>query len=183
MPHNYQSILPFVFVGALVVFGMYRRVRRTVGLQKLLRGRLRTRIIIFAVVAALLLVHAVFSLYSAIAVVVGVVIGTVMAVVGMRTTGFEERADVLYYRPNAWLGVALVVVLVGRIVYRFAFFYGHMGQFEAAQQAASGGQVSASAYTNDPLIEGLFFIICSYYILYYGWLLRRGRALPRKVES
>jgi len=50
----------------------------------------------------------------------GLGIGTVVGLFGMLLTRFDSTDDELHYTPNAYVGVAVLSLLLARLVYRFS---------------------------------------------------------------
>lgn len=176
MPSQLHSAIPILLIVALLGWSMYRRVRRTVGWQVLVPRRLRNRAVVFAVVAVLLLTQAALDVRIAIFDAVGVVLGAALVYLAIMTTGFQQRGTEVYYRPNMWVGLGLVLILIGRVVFRLVYVYQDLGSLQSVQQ---GGSINSSqlSYANDPYIVSVFFLLCTYYIGYNLWLIRRHRQL------
>jgi len=49
----------------------------------------------------------------------GLLLGTALGFVGLRLTKFETTVEGHFYQPNAQIGVALSLLLIGRMAYRF----------------------------------------------------------------
>lgn len=182
MPHHGLSHGgSIIVIAALILFVIYRRVRRTIGFQKFVKRQVMTRMIIFAAIGVLLVAagytHPEIYLWD----LVGVVIGSVIAYISMRTTTFERRGNNWFYRPHPWIGVLLLVLLVGRIVYRLYVDY---RLFDTTHANAHAEQTQMSAYANDPLTVTIFFTLISYYVIYFIFLLRReGHMDNRQLDS
>lgn len=175
-----QHALSIGLIVLLIAFGLYRRIRRTVGFQLLSRGRMRTRMILVLVVLVLFLfpgsLHPISYAYDAI----GILIGIGIAVIGIRTTSFERRPKGWYYRPHPWIGALLIVLLVVRIGIR-AYEAVRMADNPAAMQAA--GNNGFSTYASDPLTAMFLFVLFTYYVVYYFFVLRRSNHLDDSPEA
>src|ERR1039457_4162710 len=123
MPAAPAILIPAV-VSSLVVWQVYRRVRRNIGIQPFEPRRLMVRIGIFGLIGVLLaglsLEHARLLLGFA----AGLLPGMGLAWVGLRLTRFETTAEGRFYTPNMYLGIALSLLMVGRLVYRLTLPYG-----------------------------------------------------------
>jgi len=177
MNNNLQTALPIIIVGALLVWSIYRRARRTVGLQLLQPQRLRNRAILFGVIAIVLLSEALVSPFMVLLDAIGVVLGAVLVYVSIRTTEFQQQGEKVYYRPNMWVGVSLIVILVGRIAFRLVFAYDSIEKTATQPHAANGASALQAGYANDPYIISVFFVLCTYYIGYNLWLIYKHRQL------
>ncbi len=56
----------------------------------------------------------------------GLLLGGLLGFVGLRLTRFETTEEAHFYTPNTHIGIALSLLLVGRMIYRM-YFYGSMG--------------------------------------------------------
>jgi hypothetical protein len=167
-------IAPIVFA-ALVVWGIYRRMRRTFGRQKIDVRRIPVRIGILAIVGALAafgIVHDVRTLEGLIA---GIACGAALAHVGLRHTKFEVTSEGSFYTPHTYIGLVVAALFLGRLLYRFFLLYGTHG-------AAQPNQNPAVAYQNSPLTAGIFAVLISYYVLFYVGVLVKSRAPALPVE-
>ena len=161
----------YVAMGALVAFALYRRFRRLFGRQLLSPARLKFRIGLLSIVAAMFALRGFVASDIAIAGVVGFAIGGALAWLGVRLTRFERTPNGIYYTPNAIIGAAVSLLLIGRLAYRFFAVY------PAMQAAHLGGGDPLSAYQKSPLTAALFGVAIGYYIAYYvGVLLRSAGA-------
>jgi hypothetical protein len=96
----------------------------------------------------------------------GAVAGIGLGIYGLRLTRFENTPEGLYYTPSAHLGIALSVLLIGRVGYR-------------AMQMYSMADVSSAPrplpFTGTPLTLLIFGALAGYYVTYAIGLLRWRR--------
>ena len=117
-----QQILITGAVVALIAWRMYSRVRRLIGRQRLSVKRVWIRIVLFPLVVALL-AFSVFMHPEALGYLAcGVAIGLALGALGLRLTKYEVTGEGLFYTPSAHLGIALSMLLIARIAYRFAVY-------------------------------------------------------------
>ena len=160
-----------ILIGALVVWGIVRRVRRTFGRQPLHPGRIWLRIGILTLAAALVLATSVTRGTEMLeALITGLACGAALAYVGLRHTRFEVTPDGRFYTPHTYLGVAVTLLFLGRLVYRFHYFSNGANGILAPDPNA------AVAYQRSPLTVGVFAVLVGYYVLYYAGVLLRTRA-------
>jgi hypothetical protein len=160
-------------VVCLILFAVYRRVRRNFGWQKLNAGRLGFRIALLTVIGLLFMGQSVVHPVSLISDLAGIAIGAAIAYYGASVTEFEKRDGGLHYRPNMWVGTAVTVIFLGRLAYRF---------YAAYSQAGDGGFASMQfGASNNSWASGLILIMFAYYITYYLILLAKQRRVPRGV--
>jgi MFS family permease len=163
MPMNPANLVPVAIVSVLA-FRMYSRVRRNIGRQPLQRKRLIARIVIFAVVTCLLAVYSVVYPRLLVGLGGGLALGVLLALVGLRLTRFEATPEGHFYTPNPYIGVALSLLFVGRLLYRL-FLFSANSDITARQPALMQSALS-------------FFIIellAGYYMAYFVGLLLRSR--------
>jgi hypothetical protein len=168
-------ITPILFA-ALVAWGIYRRMRRTFGRQKIDARRIPVRIAVLALVgtlAGITIVHDARTLEGLIA---GIVCGAALAHLGLRHTKFEVTSEGSFYTPHTYIGVAVSALFLGRLVYRFFLL------FYVQHAAVAGDRNMAAAYQNSPLTAGIFGALISYYVLYYVGVLAKSRTPALPVE-
>lgn len=171
-----STLLVPTAITALVGWRMYRRIKRMVGRQRLSRVRPWLTACLLPIPVAL------FALFSrahpsALAGLFGgVAVGVALGVYGLRVTRYEETAEGLFYTPSAHLGIALSLLLVGRVVYRLFVL-----EFAPASVPASQSSVG-----NNPLTLLIFGTLAGYYVTYAIGLLRwrlRVANNPASVEA
>jgi hypothetical protein len=166
LPTN-PSLLFSFGIAALVAWRLYSRVRRMVGRQRLSSVRPWITLSVFSLLIALLLLGSIARPPSALAIVGGSVVGAALGVYGIRLTKFEATPAGLFFTPNAWLGIALSLLFLGRLTYRFAQFY----------SSDDGGGALPSDFMRNPLTLFIFGTLAAYYVIYAIGLIRRGRRL------
>jgi len=148
-------------VVALIAWRMYSRVRRMVGRQVFSRNRARATVVLFPLLLVLVLFSALAHPASLLALVAGAGLGVALGSYGLRLTKFEETPLGLFYTPSAHLGIALSLLFIGRVGYRFAQLY------------LSGAPASShSAFVSSPLTLLIFGTLAGYYVSYALGLLR-----------
>ncbi|HXY97413.1 MAG TPA: hypothetical protein VEH00_10610 [Steroidobacteraceae bacterium] len=165
-----KLITPILIV-VLVVFGIARRLRRTFGRQPLQPVRIWLRIGILTVAAGLIAATSVTRGVEMVeAFIAGLACGAALAYIGLRHTRFEVTPEGRFYTPHTYIGLAVTLLLVARLAYRFLYL-------------ANGPNVSfvpdpsaAAAYQRSPLTVGIFAVLVGYYVLFYAGVLLRTRA-------
>ncbi len=111
---------------------------------------------------------------STLALAAGSAVGAALGTYGLRLTKFEQTVSGLFYTPNAHLGIALSLLLLGRIAYRASQVY-----LSAVPPAATGADFVHSALT---LL--IFGTLAGYYVTYAIGLLRwRGRVTAATADA
>jgi hypothetical protein len=149
-------------IGALILWRFYSRVRRMVGRQQLSTVRPWITVCVFPVLTVLLVIASIAQPLSPLALAAGLVVGVCLGVYGLRKTRFENTPQGLFYTPNAHLGVALSLLLLGRIIYRLIQVYGASG-------SPAGPQINSAT---TPLTLMIFGTLAGYYVTYAVGLLR-----------
>lgn len=157
-----------MLVAAFVLFAIYRRVRRNIGRQRVQPMRMRTRIILFGVIGAIVLLVSARNVELLAAMAAGLAGGVALAWFGLRHTKFELTPQGNFYTPHTYIGLFVSALLLGRIAYRFMIVYPAM---QAAQQASAN---PFAAYQKSPLTLAIFGIVVGYYIAYYAGVLTRS---------
>lgn len=164
-----SSIAVSVGIAALIAWRVYRRVRRSIGRQRLSRVRPWLTVTLLPALVALLLLGSPFHPASAVALAAGISTGAALGFYGLRLTRFESTPSGLFYTPNAHLGIALSLLLLARIAYRVIQVY-------ASDPPVS---VPPADFVRSPVTLAIFGTLAGYYVTYAVDLLRwRGRAGP-----
>src|ERR1700709_1751294 len=93
------SVVPFLF-GGLMLWGIYRRVRRNIGRQKLQPRRILFSIVIFSLISALFIALSLQQMHLLLGIGGGLGIGVILGFAGLRLTQFETNEEGHFYRPN-----------------------------------------------------------------------------------
>ena len=169
-PH--PSLLVSLGVVALIVWRMYSRVRRMVGRQVFSRRRARATVILFPSLLSLVVFGSLAHPTSLLALAAGAGLGIALGFYGLGLTKFEETPLGLFYTPSAHLGIALSLLFIGRVGYRFAQLY------------LSGASASShSAFVSSPLTLAIFGTLAGYYVSYALGLLRWAQRAGLPAEQ
>ena len=142
-----------ILIGGVFAWSIYRRVRRNIGRQKLRPRRIISSLIIFSF-AVLWLFAVSLSLPKMIfGLVGGLICGVLLGFLGLRLTKFETTGEGHFYTPSSHIGVALSLLFVGRMLYRF-------------WQLGNAGAVQPQLFQS-PLTLLIFGLIAGYYIVFY----------------
>jgi hypothetical protein len=186
MQGDFSQIGPFL-LAALVVFVIYRRFRRNFGRQLLSPGRMKYRVVILAVVGCLLLPTALRSGQYLAAIFAGAASGVGLALWGSERTRFVMYNERLHYVPHTYTGIAVSLLFLGRLVYRFAQVYSgtHGSAGAHAVNAADPLQpFAAASMVRSPLTVAIVFVLIGYYVCYYSWVLWKSKHLkPEDIET
>jgi hypothetical protein len=165
IPAAHPSLLISLGVVALVAWRLYARVRRMVGRQTLSRVRPWVTVVVFPVLIAALLLGSAAHPFNALTLLAGVGVGVALGVYGLRLTTFEATPQALFYTPNAHLGIALSLLMLGRVAYRMAQLYGLV-------DSASAAAAAPTEFFRSPLTLAIFGTLAGYYATYAIGLLR-----------
>ncbi|KRB02345.1 hypothetical protein [Lysobacter sp. Root690] len=165
MASAFASTAPY-WVPALSALMVYRRIRRTFGVQPWRPVRSGIRLGILILVACMLIVLAVVQSQLALAMGIGALIGVGVGLLALKHTHVAVRDGRRVYTPNPWIGGALTVLLVGRLAWRWT----HEGL--AATQAAPS-----------PLTLGLAAVLIVYSLVYLIGLMVQMRKLASAQAS
>lgn len=155
-------LLTVLLVVALVAWRVYARIRRVIGRQRLSTLRPWITVVVFPLISVLLLLPSFVHPLVGVALVAGAAVGIGLGRLGTRLTKFEATPAGLFYTPNAHLGIALSMLLVLRLGYRFV-----MLQMSAPPLAPQSMQLGTS-----PLTLAIFGTLAGYYVTYAIGLLR-----------
>lgn len=164
------STITLLIVVPLLVWRVVSRFRRMVGRQRLSRVRPWITLVIFP---SLLIALSLGSPDRLPVLMAAALAGALLGTFGLRRTTFEPTKLGLFYTPNAHLGIALSLLLVGRIVYRFVEVY-------ALEPQAYHG---VRDFARSPITLAVFGLLAGYYISYAIGLVRwRWRILDAKAR-
>jgi hypothetical protein len=173
MPQDFSQFGPYL-VAALIVFAVYRRLRRSFGRQPLRPRRMVFRIVLLSLFAVLLAPTTLRSSAFAAAALVGLAAGVLLALFGASRTRFENIGAERYYVPHTYTGIAVSLLFVGRVAYRLLQAY---GVAHGASGLRSGAATGAAGYLSSPLTLGLFYVLVGYYVYYLGFILWKSQHL------
>jgi len=186
MPFDDLSrVLPILAVGVLLMWRIYRRVRRMVGRQRLSRVRPWLSVTLFPLLVLLLALAALAHPQNLWVLAAAVTVGVGLGVYSLRHTRFESGADGLFYTPHAPIGIALSMLLVARVLLRF----GRLAMLGTLPGVAPNAM--AAAPPPDPLGQGLagsmltlavVGLLAGYYVCYSAGLLRWQHSLQRAPD-
>jgi len=156
------SLVAPIAIGALIAWRLHARIRRMVGRQRLAPLRPWISVTLFPLILLLILAGSITQPAAALGLAVGAAAGIGLGVYGTRLTRFEATPAGLFYTPNAHLGIALSLLLVLRLGYRFLqlHFSGH------------GIDASSMRMGSSPLTLAIFGTLAAYYATYAAGLLR-----------
>lgn len=159
-PQQTHILVTILFI-ALIAWRMHARIRRLIGRQKLSPSRPWINVVLFPVLVALLAAGSRLHPLAAGSLVAGAALGAALGVVGLRLTRFEITTEGLYYTPSAHIGIALSVLLVARILWRFVVV-----------GFPTPGAPSPPGNSLTPLTLALLGTLAGYYFTYAVGLLR-----------
>jgi hypothetical protein len=111
----------------------------------------------------------------------GLIAGVALAIFGASRTRYLREQGQLYFVPHTYTGLAVSLLFLGRLVYRFVQLYSlqSAAHDNAAGLAAPGTNpaYSAASMVNSPLTFGLFYVLVGYYVCYYGVVLWKSKHL------
>ena len=160
VPLNPTSFLTLGMAG-LIAWRMYSRMRRLIGRQQFSSKRGWLTVCLLPLIVVMLAFVSRAEPNTELALLGGLVAGTVLGIFGLRHTKFENTPAGLFYTPNAHIGIGLSLLLAGRILYRFV----QMGSM--AQTAPATPQ-----FVNSPITLAIVGMLAGYYITYAVGLLR-----------
>jgi hypothetical protein len=175
MPADFSQIGPYLFA-ALVVLIVYRRLRRSFGRQPLRPRRMTLRMIFLALLACTFAPLALHSIQYLGAEVTGAALGVALGMWGAERTRFQLYQDKLHYVPHTYAGIAVTLLVLGRLAYRGiqAYTGPHLGQVASMDPSHA---YAPSSMVRSPLTAGIFFVLAGYYLCYYGLVLWKSKHL------
>jgi hypothetical protein len=156
------QLLPFLIALPLIAWRLYRRIRSSIGRQKLSKVRPWITLTLFPILFVLIGFAALEYPVSLLGLAGGACVGAALGVYGLKKTLFENTPQGMFYTPNAHLGIALSVVFAARVVYRM------YEQFSLGP----GMQPGPTDFARSPLTLAIFGLLAGYYVAYAIGLIR-----------
>ena len=181
MQVDYSRIWPYVIAGIAVLL-IYRRVRRSFGRQPVRPVRMWIRIALLILLSCSLLPFALESGHFLLAQLAGAIAGIALGYWGARHTRYATYEGRLHYVPHTYTGVAVSLLFIARLVYRFVEWYAQNGALEGAAAASQG--IATPAMIRSPLTVGLIFVVVGDYVCYYAMVLWKSKRIsPEDLEA
>jgi hypothetical protein len=188
MQPDFSKIGPFL-VSALVVFAIYRRLRRSFGRQLVRPGRMTVRIVLLGVAGCALLPMALRSAQYLWAELAGAALGVGLAVWSAGRTRFLMHDGRLHYVPHTYSGIVVSLLFLGRLAFRAVQAYtgtqaSHLVNDSVVNAAQPAQTFAPTSMVRSPLTIGIFFVLAGYYLFYYAWVLWKSKHLqPDDVQA
>jgi len=171
-----RQVTPYLIV-ALVVWGVYRRMRRSFGRQRVRDGFMWFRVGMLALAAALIGVTIARAVDLLGILLAGIACGAVLGYFGLKHTRFEVTPEGRFYTPHTYIGLAVTALFLGRLLYRF------LGMYDGMVPTAVGGQDLAAIYRHSPFTLVVIGVVVGYYVLYYLGVLQRTKPPVGRVTA
>lgn len=168
-----QQLFFPIMLGAFILLAIYRRVRRNIGRQPVQPARMRSRMVMLTVIGALITFGATRDMNLLGAMLAGIAGGAALGWFGLQHTKFEKTEQGDFYTPHTWIGLAVSLLLLGRIAYRFLMVYPSM------HAAAQADQNPFASFQRSPLTLAIFGVLVGYYVFYYAGVLRASKGLAQ----
>lgn len=109
----------YILIGGFIAWRLYRRVQRNFGRQKLQPRRAISRLAAVCVLSVVIVKF--FGGHPPLLEGFGggLVGGAILGFFGLRLTRFETTEEGHFYTPDTRIGVALTLILAGRLLYRY----------------------------------------------------------------
>jgi len=160
MPAPSTPTVVMLLLVPLLVWRTYSRVRRLIGRQRLTRVRPWISLIVMPLLAGLLSWVAWPAVDKIGWLAAGIAAGAALSALGLKLTAFERTPQGFFYTPNRYLGMSLVLLFVGRIVYRVI----------EVTVLSAGNTVTGFALSS--LTLAVFGLLAGYYVGFNAGLLR-----------
>lgn len=177
MTPHFSMPLVMIPVVALII---WRRVRSQFGLQPIRRKRMTARIVVFVVLGALSAFFAMRDPALLEGLAAGLAAGGVLGLLGLRLTRFQiDTVKGDCYVPNPYIGALVTILLLTRLLWRFAMLSPQLRDPGGAAPPIHGPDIGQS-----PLTLAMFGLFVGYYICYFaGLLLHHQRLLRSRPEQ
>jgi len=171
-----RLVTPYL-IAALLVWGIYRRMRRSFGRQRVRDGFMWLRIGILTLAAVFIGAQITRDVDLLGILAAGIACGAVLGYFGLRHTKFETTSEGRFYTPHTYIGLAVTALFLARVLYRF------LGLYNGLVPAADTGQNLAAIYRHNPFTLAVIGAVVGYYVMYYAGVLQRTRASPGRITA
>lgn len=171
-----RLVTPYL-IAALIIWGVYRRMRRSFGRQRVRDGLMWLRIGILSLAAVLIGAQIARDVDILGVLVVGIACGAVLGYFGLKHTKFEVTSEGRFYTPHTYIGLAVMALFLGRLLYRF------LGMYNGLVPPANTGQDFAALYRHSPFTLAVIGAVVGYYVLYYVGVLQRTRPQVGRITA
>ena len=159
---------------------MYRRLRGSFDGQPVRPWRMRLRMAMLIAVGVSLAAVGPRSAAVLVFEIAGVAAGIGLALWSAQRTRFVSRDGRWHYVSHTYAGLAISLLVAGRIVYRSAQAYLTAGAGVAGDPAGLSPQLAPPALMQGPATAGLLCVLIGYYVCYYSRVLWKSRRLDRQ---
>ncbi|GAB2571447.1 DUF1453 domain-containing protein [Dyella jejuensis] len=171
--------MPLIMV-PLMALAVWRRVRNQFGLQPIRPWKMVARVVFFAVFGIAIGLYAMRDTQLLAGLGGGLLVGAGLGLLGLRLSRFElhpVKGDC--YVPNPYIGAVVIVLFLGRLVWRFAMLSPQWRDPMGTTSPIRGPELGQS-----PLTLALSGLVVGYYVCYFAGLLihyqRIVRSRPRQ---
>jgi len=156
------QLVAILVMSPLIGWRLYSRIRRMVGRQRSTAVRPWITVIAFPIILSLIAIASMAHPAALGALLGGIIAGIALGIYGLKLTKFEKTEEGLFYTPNAHLGIALSLLLIGRLIYRIV-------QVSAI--------ATANSFGSSPMTLAILGTLGGYYVTYaIGHLIWRSKA-------
>jgi len=157
----------------LIALRLYFRIKRLVGRQRSRLWRHWLAAILFPLLLGLIGLSALAVPTALGGLGLGIAVGIALAIWGLRLTVFEKTEDGYFYTPNAHIGIALTLLLICRIGYRF---------YLLSTLGATDPQMGMQYIGHSPTTTVIFGMLAGYYTWYAIGILRWRYSVRQGAE-
>lgn len=169
--HPTSSQFVSLLLAAVVVWSVYLRLRRSFGKQRLRPVQMGFRIGLFLLIGCLLLPSVMRQTAYLESLAIGLIVGIALALWGASRTRYLREQGQLFFVPHTYTGLAVSLLFLGRLVYRFVQVYA------ATVAAAPNPGFAAASIVSSPLTVALLYVLVGYYVCYYSVVLWKSKHL------
>jgi hypothetical protein len=166
---NPQLITPYL-IAAIVLWALYRRMRRSFGRQRVRDGLMWLRVLVLSAAAVFIGIEIARDSEVLGTLLAGIAAGAALGYVAIRFTKFEVTPEGRFYTPHTYIGLAVTALFVGRVLYRF------LGAYNGALPAPGADQNLAAVYEHSPFTVAVIGVLVGYYVVYNVGVMLRTRA-------
>jgi hypothetical protein len=161
-----------IVIPIVILISVLYRARGLFARQRLVAGSLRRRMLISLAIGGGVVVLGASSAGVLPWDIAGMAAGAAFGWLAARWTTIEESPGGRTYQPNRWAAGAVLVLFIGRVVYRLVEL------IPLLSQTVTPAALSSVSLFADPLTSALFVLTFAYYASYCAALLPLARRSP-----
>ncbi|PGL72533.1 hypothetical protein [Bacillus sp. AFS055030] len=175
---NQQYVIIGIII-LLLVYRIFKRVRKSIGWQQLNRKKMYFSTVIFFIIGTLILLQSGFKPIILTSDIVGILIGIGLAYFASTKTNYENRNGAWFFNTNIWISSTVTLLFFGRLVYRIYDLY-LIEKLNGLQNDVLSNRLQSMA---SGWSAGLMLIMFAYYIVFNLFMIKKEKTLTQATND